>query len=114
MIVTTAHLVNDHRLVMDIQYFTYDSLYYVSFGNQCIKRTDDFLKRWKPHEHTGSAYDRLQRRSPDNPTGTKAYTSGSRNLPRRQPQLHPEMGARSAHTKKLTQDAITQKLRRLT
>ena len=44
MIVTTAHLVNDHRLVMDIQYSTYDSLYYVSFGNQCIKRTDDFFE----------------------------------------------------------------------
>lgn len=42
MIVTTAHLVNDHRLVME--YSTYDSLYYVSFGNQCIKRTDDFFE----------------------------------------------------------------------
>lgn len=30
---------------MDIQYSTYDSLYYVSFGNQCIiKRTDDFFE----------------------------------------------------------------------
>lgn len=44
MIVTTAHCVNDHRLVMHIQYSTCDSLYYVSFGNQCIKRTDDFFE----------------------------------------------------------------------
>lgn len=44
MIVTTAHLVNDHKLVMDIQYSSHDSLYYVSFGNQCIKRTDDFFE----------------------------------------------------------------------
>lgn len=44
MIVTTAHLVNDRRIVMDIQYSTYDRLYYVSFGNECIKRTDDFFE----------------------------------------------------------------------
>lgn len=43
MIVTTAHLVNDHRIVMDIQYSNYDRLYYVSFGTQCIKRTEDFF-----------------------------------------------------------------------
>lgn len=44
MIVTTAHLVNDYRIVIDIQYSAYDRLYYVSFGNQCIKRTDDFFE----------------------------------------------------------------------
>lgn len=44
MIVTTARVVNDRRIVMDIQYSTYDRLYYVSFGNQCIKHTDDFFE----------------------------------------------------------------------